>query len=77
MRDIQCLSDAYSGEKRNTITIEDVRSMPEFADYTEEQATELIQAVVLFADIIYDLWCHNKDGNIPPVNFSQEIHKLA
>jgi len=44
-------------EVRNTeITLEELKELDSFKDYTEEQAAALIRTMKIFARIIYNIW---------------------
>jgi len=58
-------------ELRTTeVTLEELRELDSFKDYTQQQADALIQAMKIFVRIIYNIWAKeeqtskdNKDNN--------------
>ena len=38
------------------LTIEEVRACPEFADFTDEQAKEIIETLKIFTKIVFDYY---------------------
>jgi len=40
--------------RKHDITIEEVKSLPMFADFSEEQASEVIRVIKVFVEIVLD-----------------------
>ncbi|RZK42636.1 MAG: hypothetical protein EOO90_06245 [Pedobacter sp.] len=49
--------------REHDLTIEEVKSLPMFAHFSDEQAREVIITIKRFSEIIFK--CHERNGNSP------------
>ncbi|WP_196936630.1 hypothetical protein [Sphingobacterium hungaricum] len=42
--------------RKNDITIEEVKSLPTFADFSDEQALEVVRTIKIFVEIALDYY---------------------
>jgi len=48
-------------DRTEDITLEEVRSLETFKDWDEERVAELISAIKIFSDVVYNNWSKGKE----------------
>ena len=64
-------------ERTNEITIKEQKEIDNFEDCNEQQATDLMQAAKIFAEIIYDIWAKEQNGKVIEIDITPQKNIAA